>query len=202
MTGLRATKKERTRASIVDAAYGLIRSQGFNATTMEQIAVEATVSTGTLYNYFPSKHALLLAVWSGRATQALASVDHRIDTVGTAAGKCAELLVLFAEVVSLFETSVMREVLASALTSPNLDLEGYVAIDLALIGRLETLIADLQDAGDVAADIDPGPAATLLYAATMMQVIGALAAPRHFDLALTREAITAQVWLAFRGLAA
>jgi AcrR family transcriptional regulator len=37
----------------------LFRKQGFESTTADQIAEEADVSKGTLYNYFPSKEAIL-----------------------------------------------------------------------------------------------------------------------------------------------
>lgn len=52
-------RKEETKKKIVAAALDLFRSQGFDATTMEQIAREADVAKGTLYNYFPVKEAIL-----------------------------------------------------------------------------------------------------------------------------------------------
>ena len=169
---------------------------------MEQIAEQAVVSTGSLYNYFPSKHALLLAVWSRRASAALATVEERIGSVDSAAEKCAELLLIFAEVVGTFETPVTREVLASALSSPHLELEGYIAIDMALLARLEALVAELRYSGQIAAEVSPRPAAALLYGAVMMQVMAGVAAPHHFDMERARTAIATQVDLAFRGLTA
>lgn len=58
--GLREVKAERTRRHIVDVAYGLFLSQGYDPTTMEQIAEAAEVGSSTLYRYFPSKDLLLL----------------------------------------------------------------------------------------------------------------------------------------------
>lgn len=55
----RERKKEKTRQTIVDAALALFQQQGFDATTMEQIAGEADVAKGTLYNHFPSKEAII-----------------------------------------------------------------------------------------------------------------------------------------------
>lgn len=37
----------------------LIREQGYDATTMEQIAETADIAKGTLYNYFPVKEAIV-----------------------------------------------------------------------------------------------------------------------------------------------
>jgi len=45
-------KSELTRARILDAAIGLFRSRGFEATTMREIAAEAGVAIGAAYYYF------------------------------------------------------------------------------------------------------------------------------------------------------
>lgn len=52
-------KKEETRRMIVATAIKLIEKQGIDATTMEQIALEADIAKGTLYNYFPVKEAII-----------------------------------------------------------------------------------------------------------------------------------------------
>ncbi|MGW1507155.1 TetR/AcrR family transcriptional regulator [Streptomyces mirabilis] len=59
--GLRELKVARTRAQIVDTALDLFLDQGYDETTMEQIAAKAEVGTTTLYRYFPSKDLLILA---------------------------------------------------------------------------------------------------------------------------------------------
>ncbi|HBC94885.1 MAG TPA: TetR/AcrR family transcriptional regulator [Pelotomaculum sp.] len=52
-------KKKETRRKIVVVAIGLIERQGFNNTTMEQIANEADIARKTLYNHFPVKEAIV-----------------------------------------------------------------------------------------------------------------------------------------------
>jgi AcrR family transcriptional regulator len=54
-------KKEETRQRIVSIAVDLFRQQGFEATTMEQIAAAVDIAKGTLYHYFPVKEAILSA---------------------------------------------------------------------------------------------------------------------------------------------
>ncbi|WP_025156393.1 TetR/AcrR family transcriptional regulator [Leifsonia aquatica] len=65
--GLREKKAARTRGQILDAAAELFLSQGYDETTMEQIAESADIAPSTLYRYFPSKDLLLL----GRLTESL-----------------------------------------------------------------------------------------------------------------------------------
>ncbi|MBZ0281177.1 MAG: TetR/AcrR family transcriptional regulator [Anaerolineae bacterium] len=52
-------KKQAMQQKIQTAAIALFKKQGFEHTTMEQIADEADIAKGTLYNYFPVKEAIL-----------------------------------------------------------------------------------------------------------------------------------------------
>ena len=56
-------KSAETRARILDAAMELFRRQGFEETTMREIAAEAGVATGAAYYYFDSKDAIALAFY-------------------------------------------------------------------------------------------------------------------------------------------
>ena len=58
--GLRERKKAKTRAAIRDQAIRLIREQGYDATTVEQIADAAEVSPSTFFRYFPTKEDVVL----------------------------------------------------------------------------------------------------------------------------------------------
>ena len=58
--GLRELKATRTRKQIVDVALGLFIDQGYDETTMEQIAERAEIGSTTLYRYFASKDLLIL----------------------------------------------------------------------------------------------------------------------------------------------
>lgn len=55
-------KWEKHRKEILESAKNLFSEKGFENTTMDQIANRADVSKGTLYNYFVSKDALILAI--------------------------------------------------------------------------------------------------------------------------------------------
>lgn len=60
--GLRERKKQRTRSMLIDAAVALCDKQGFDNTTVDQIAAVADVSPRTFSRYFATKDAVILAL--------------------------------------------------------------------------------------------------------------------------------------------
>ena len=60
--GLRELKKQRTRAAIVGVAARLCAQQGYENTTVDQIAGAAEVSPRTFSRYFPNKEAVIGAL--------------------------------------------------------------------------------------------------------------------------------------------
>ena len=58
--GLRERKKAKTHQAIQEQAIRLFRSQGYDRTTVEQIADAADVSPSTFFRYFPTKEDVVL----------------------------------------------------------------------------------------------------------------------------------------------
>jgi AcrR family transcriptional regulator len=60
VAGLRELKKQRTRAAIQEHALRLFTEQGYEATTIEQIAAAAEISPATFFRYYPTKEDVLI----------------------------------------------------------------------------------------------------------------------------------------------
>jgi AcrR family transcriptional regulator len=63
--------KTATRHKILETARRLFTDNGFDSTTTRDIALAADIATGTLFNYFPTKEAVLASL----AAEALAETD-------------------------------------------------------------------------------------------------------------------------------
>ena len=58
--GLRERKKAKTRAALQEHALRLFREQGYEATTVDEVADAAEVSPSTFFRYFPTKEDVVL----------------------------------------------------------------------------------------------------------------------------------------------
>ena len=72
-----AATKVATRERILQAALRLFAAQGFEATTTRDIAQAAEIATGTLFNYFPTKDAVVACLAGEAAADALARFANR-----------------------------------------------------------------------------------------------------------------------------
>jgi AcrR family transcriptional regulator len=56
------TKGERTRAALIEASYNLFLSRGYHGTSMRNIADEAGLALGGIYNHFATKEEIFVAM--------------------------------------------------------------------------------------------------------------------------------------------
>ena len=67
--------KADTRRRILDVARRLFAGQGYGVTTTRDIARSAGIASGTLFNYFPTKEAVLATLAAEAVGEALAGID-------------------------------------------------------------------------------------------------------------------------------
>ena len=75
--GLRERKKARTREALEEAALDFFSRQGFDQTTIEEIADACEVSPRTFFRYYPTKEAVLFADGALRRERLLSVIAHR-----------------------------------------------------------------------------------------------------------------------------
>ena len=92
ITGSRLERrKARTRATILEAAGALFRDNGYEETSIQQIAERADTGVGTLYGYFASKEEMLHEVLRQHSDEAIERYQASVDE-STPARKAAQLL--------------------------------------------------------------------------------------------------------------
>jgi len=84
----RETRRENARATVLAAAWALVRDEGLAALSLRELARRAGITTPTVYAYFDSKNAILDAMFAGAAQEFLelmrrqpATDDPRADLV-------------------------------------------------------------------------------------------------------------------------
>jgi AcrR family transcriptional regulator len=89
--GLRERKKRQTRRLIADTALRLFAERGFEGVTVAEIAREAEVSEKTVFNYFPTKEALVYEDEDRLSGVLLAAVRERLPGESALAAYAASL---------------------------------------------------------------------------------------------------------------
>ena len=96
MTGNRESKKkelvQKRSAQILEAAARVFAQKGYHAATTKEIAAQAGVSEGTIYNYFQSKEDLLVSIPRLISDTTLLPALSKILTTPTTSGEEEEKL--------------------------------------------------------------------------------------------------------------
>lgn len=96
----RESNKIATRARILAAAKELFATQGVSGTTVDELAERSQVSRGTFFNYFPTKDAVLTALWADQVDNLAVQVDGLMAQQMSTADRIGQL---FAGVVEATE---------------------------------------------------------------------------------------------------
>lgn len=151
-------RRARTYARLLDAGERLFRENGFDTTTVEQIAGAADVAKGTFFNYFDSKEALLGKMLYARLLDVIgapravdASPQAQIwDLLAATRRELAPYLHLF------------RQMFTYAMTHPTFDMSESTHPTLSR--ALTDIIREGQDRAVFNADLDAEAAGALIAA--------------------------------------
>ncbi len=154
----RERRKEQTRQRLLESAEWLFHTQGFDATTVEEIAKAADVAKGTFFNYFKSKDSLLGDILQQRTHSLLVSPPGE----GQPSTERIEAL-LRALWDELFPYRyIARRMLAEALTQPHPQpAQGQILPTKTLAG----LIHEGQSQGIFRSDLNVEAASILIISA-------------------------------------
>jgi AcrR family transcriptional regulator len=161
-----AVQEQQRRDQILAAAMTCFASQGYHATSMDDVVRHSGLSVGAIYSYFPSKEDLFLALSDARAEQTLAYLNDLFRSPGPIADKSVAAVdyffgMLSDDLIPLARVSV--EFLSEAAKSPRLKERQERRCD-SIRQFLHWLLSDAQQRGEVRADVDVTAAAELMMA--------------------------------------
>jgi AcrR family transcriptional regulator len=127
LTPRKVASQERSRATVdalVEATARILVEEGFDKASTNRIAAVAGVSVGSLYQYFPSKEALVAAVVE----------RHQREIMETVRGELAELSTWPVE-------TAVRKIVAAAVEAHRVDPKLHRALSeqIPRVGKLEKL---------------------------------------------------------------
>jgi AcrR family transcriptional regulator len=149
-------RRELTHHRLIEAGERLFREQGFDATTVEEIAVTSDVAKGTFFNHFPSKEALLGEILYLRMQSVLSSLSTEVAPAYEQVWRM--LIAVRAELAPY--SSLFPRMFAYVLTNPPLPaLHGE---PLTLSVAISRLIRAGQVEGEYRSGVDAEAAGMLL----------------------------------------
>ena len=161
----RQVRKAATRNRVIEAARELFDNQGYEGTTIREIALKAGVSVGSVFTTFTSKGEVLSQVMQDRLTPLYAELDHVVPHLR--GSTCDRLRSMFA-IHFAFEAAHVRLFLAHVAAA----YDWTLSTDARPFGRNLRLKQAIRDCltrgvaeGDVGADLDLEEIIALLMAA-------------------------------------
>lgn len=179
-TTRRKRKKEETRLKIIDIAMHMFRTRGFDATTMDQIAAEADVAKGTLYNYFPQKEAIISEYWQDSVKTTSAQIATMLHSLPDTKSRLKALFRKAAE--WLKKQDVITSVYIRYRMQNIGDCEKNKSLRSGFEDILISLISVGQEAGDIRNDVDVRQLAGYLEMMYLLVCLRWLADPKSFPL--------------------
>lgn len=159
-----ATQRADKRARILAAAADVFVKNGFHETHISHIARAAGVADGTIYLYFPSKEALLIALFEDNVSRFFEVLDREVELVADPRHKLLRILHL--QLGLLDRERGLAELLTVNLRQSSRAMRELVAPHfIAYLDRIEKVIADGQSQGQFRRDVSPRVAARAFFGA-------------------------------------
>jgi len=175
---------EETRAELLAAAMRVLLARGYEGTRVSEIAREAGVTTGAIYNHFGSKAELLEAAIIDQAPDAIAGV------LGGSNSDQGSVAAAFIDAGSSLadHARVMGPLLIELIATATRDEDIAKVVQRSFVEK-ERTAADVIRAGQDGAEIDPALDAEALSRFVTLLALGSMAAA-----ALDLKSIDDEAW--------
>jgi AcrR family transcriptional regulator len=153
---------QRNYAKLLSAATAAFTESGADDVSLEEIARRAGVGIGTLYRHFPTRQALLEAVYRDQAEQLRARADELLGSASPGEAFAAWLHALVAF------SSTKRSLTSAMVATLGKDSEVMSTCSKLIKESADALLARAQEAGVVRADVNPTDVIRLVHGVSMV----------------------------------
>jgi AcrR family transcriptional regulator len=149
---------QRNYQRLLDAAVAVFAERGADDVSLEEIARRAGVGIGTLYRHFPTRQALLEAVYRDQVDGMRAKADELLESDSP-----SEALAEWLRALSAF-SSTKQSLTAALLETLGKDSELLSACSAVIYGAADELLIHAKEAGVVRPDADGRDLMRLVHA--------------------------------------
>jgi AcrR family transcriptional regulator len=142
------TDAQRNRERILEVAKEAFTRFGANA-SLDDIAKEAAIGAGTLYRHFPTRDALIEAVYRSEVEK-LAAAERKFSEAMPAVGALRAWMLLFVDYIATKQ--IIAPVLNSMVGGPSKLFEGSRG---QIQGAIDSLVRRAIKSGDIRKDLEP-----------------------------------------------
>jgi len=193
--GLKDKKKIKRRKRILTAATKLFQNMGYADTTMGDIATNADVGVGTIYNYFSSKNEILLSIVTDICIEKKPDeILYENDPVQTIVSYLNGYLDQF----SVFDKEIWCGWFGTLFKEPNLVEKGF-ELDMKIVIELAGICEKLQDRNLITDQATALEIAQLLYTPFIASMMGYIMLA-EMEMHSLKKMFESQVALIFMGL--
>ena len=154
-------KSERTRKAILNAAIKVVAKNGYYNARTAEIAKEAGVAAGTIYNYFKNKDDLLISIFNEKLGEMVETLRGAMEGMDDPDSKIS---VIVTSVMRLLQTDRnLAEIIVVELRQSAKFLKGPAMVKmLEFLALIEGAVAEGQSKGLYRKEVDPAVVAVLL----------------------------------------
>ncbi len=191
--------KENTRMRIIDAATRLFAEQGYQQTTISEIAKLVGLAEGSIYDHFRGKEDLLLTIPDVWVTKAIDELEVQLLGIEGAFNKLRKFLWWYIHYIQS-EPMTAKVVFLFLKTNPNfIKSEVYPNVQTFYTGLIRIFEEGIES-GEMAEDLDPFVARSIVLGTIEHMVIRWLLKEMKYSLFDNLEQVYKSLRWGFRKL--
>ena len=191
--------KENTRMGIIDAATRLFAEQGYQQTTISEIAKRVGLAEGSIYDHFRGKEDLLLTIPDVWVTKAIDELEVQLLGIEGAFNKLRKFLWWYIHYIQS-EPMTAKVVFLFLKTNPNfIESEVYPNVRTFYAGLIRIFEEGIES-GEMAEDLDPFVARSIVLGTIEHMVIRWLLKEMKYSLFDNLEQVYRSLHRGFRKL--